>query len=454
MATLNPVLRDFWRKKARYRILYGGRASSKSWDACGFILFLAQHCTVRVCACRQFQNKITESVYTLLVNRIEAFGLSDQFTILNNSIVCNSTGSEFVFYGLWRNIDEIKSLEGIDILWIEEAHNLTEEQWKILEPTIRKEGSQIWIIFNPRFASDFVYQRFVINPPPNSVVRKINYDENPFLSRTMLDVIEAAQAEDFDEFQHVYLGVPRDSDDSVIIKRRWIEAAVDAHLRVTPAKGVWSGVSTLGYDVADSGQDANASVVLGGSVCVALDEWKGGEDKLLESVGRVLGTARAHGVRSIGYDSIGVGAFVGSHLNAQKWTSHYKFNAGAAVSDPDKKYGNTQVTNKEKFKNLKAQAWTSVADRFRNTYLAVTEGRGYDADQMISLDSTCDSALLTKLIDELSTPMRDYDTAGRDMVEGKKDLAKRDVKSPNLADAFIIAASRGLIAGRNVSEWI
>jgi phage terminase large subunit len=73
---------------------------------------------------------------------------------------------------------------------------------------------------------------------------------------------------------------------------------------------------------------------------------------------------------------------------------------------------------------------------------------------MISLDSTCDSALLTKLIDELSTPMRDYDTAGRDMVEGKKDLAKRDVKSPNLADAFIIAASRGLIAGRNVSEWI
>jgi phage terminase large subunit len=146
--TLNPVLRSFWREPARNRVLYGGRASSKSWDAAGFATFLASNYKIRVLCVRQFQNKIDESVYTLLKHQIERFGLSDQFRILDNKIIGRETASEFLFYGLWRSIDEIKSLEGIDILWIEEGHNLTEEQWKVLEATIRKEDSQVWIIFN------------------------------------------------------------------------------------------------------------------------------------------------------------------------------------------------------------------------------------------------------------------------------------------------------------------
>ena len=79
-----------------------------------------------------------------------------------------------------RNIEEVKSYEGIDILWNEESHNLSESTWDILEPTVRKDHSEIWLIFNPRLATDFVYTKFVKNPPHNAVVRKINYDENPF----------------------------------------------------------------------------------------------------------------------------------------------------------------------------------------------------------------------------------------------------------------------------------
>src|SRR5574340_403514 len=109
--TLNPVLRDFWLTPARNRILYGGRDSSKSWDAAGFAIFLAQHCCIRVCCARQFQNKIAESVYTLLKIQIERFGLAREFKITDNSIIHRGTGSEFLFYGLWRHIDEIKSLE-------------------------------------------------------------------------------------------------------------------------------------------------------------------------------------------------------------------------------------------------------------------------------------------------------------------------------------------------------
>ena len=97
----------------------------------------------------------------------------------------HTDGTDFTFYGIERNTDEIKSFEGADILWIEEAHNLTKEQWQILEPTIRKGGSEIWISFNPKLMTDFIYQRFIVDPPPRTRARLINYTDNPFLSDTM-----------------------------------------------------------------------------------------------------------------------------------------------------------------------------------------------------------------------------------------------------------------------------
>ena len=190
---LNPALRPFWEKKARNRVLYGGRASSKSWDASGRATYLADNARLKILCTRQFQNRIAESVYSLLKLQVDRFRLNKRFEILRDRITNVATGTEFFFYGIHHSIDEIKSLEGVDILWIEEAHNLTEEQWEILNPTIRKEHSEIWIVFNPKLATDFVYKRFVVNPPPNTLVRKINYDDNPFLSQTMLDIIEHAR---------------------------------------------------------------------------------------------------------------------------------------------------------------------------------------------------------------------------------------------------------------------
>jgi phage terminase large subunit len=441
--SLNPSLRDFWLTPARNRVLYGGRASSKSWDAAGFVIFLANKYRLRVLCVRQFQNKISESVYALLKIQIERFGLRSRFDIQKNNIY-SATGSEFMFYGLWRSIDEIKSLESIDILWIEEGHNLTEEQWEVLEPTIRKEHSQVWLVFNPRLSTDFAYKRFVRNPPPKTITRLINYDENPFLSKTMIDIIDAAKQEDFDEFQHIYLGVPKEDDDKAVIKRTWLMAAIDAHKKVTPAGGSWKGGVTVGYDVADDGDDKNATTSMDGSIAIHLDEWNGGENELNESASRVRLTAERLAANSIGYDSIGVGAGTGSTLNTQGWTRHFKFNAGGAVHKPDSIYGETRIKNKDFFSNLKAQAWWLTADRLRNTYLAVHKGKSFAAEDMISISSECDSKLLDKLIDELATPKRDFDNAGKVKVESKKDLDKRDVKSPNIADSFIIANSAGL----------
>jgi phage terminase large subunit len=441
--TLNPCLRPFWQAKARNKVLYGGRASTKSWDAAGFATFLASNYKIRVLCVRQFQNKIEESVYTLLKHQIDRFGLLDQFKIIDNKITGRETGSEFMFYGLWRSIDEIKSLEGIDILWIEEAHNLTEEQWKVLEPTIRKEGSQIWVIFNPKLATDFAYKRFVVNPPPNTVVRKINFDENPYLSDTMRQIIDAAREEDEDEYRHIYLGEPKDDDEGSIIKRSWIMAAVDAHkaLGFEP-----SGRKRIGYDIADSGSDKCAEIYAHGSVVLDADLWKAAEDELLKSCTRVWNSARAKNA-SITYDSIGVGASAGAKFGELNDTivdgriQYQKFNAGAGVFRPESEY-QPKTKNKDMFLNLKAQAWWLVADRFRNTYNAVRKGEKFDEGDLISLSSGLPH--LEELIDELATPKRDYDNNGKVKVESKKDLKTRDVASPNLADAFVMALAPGV----------
>lgn len=437
--TLNPVLRPFWTAPARNRVLYGGRASSKSWDAAGFATFLADNYKLRVLCVRQFQNRISESVYALLKIQIERFGLSNRFNIQRDKIYSSVTGSEFMFYGLWRSIDEIKSLESIDILWIEEAHSLTEEQWKVLEPTIRKAGSQVWVIFNPKLATDFAYKRFVVNPPPNTIVRKINYDENPFLSETMLGIIEAARKEDPDEFDHVYGGEPLQDDDGVIIKRSWIMAAIDAH----KALGlVATGKKRIGFDIADSGADKCATVYAHGSIVLDADMWKAAEDELLQSCTRVYHAARAVDA-AITYDSIGVGASAGAKFgeinDAQvggKRVTYGKFNAGGAVLHPEAVYAHG-TKNKDMFSGIKAQAWWLLADRFRNTYNAIKKGEKFSDDKLISLSS--DTPHLEMLIDELSTPRKRFDANGRVKVESKDELAKRGIASPNLADAIVMA---------------
>ncbi len=443
MPTLNPALRNFWQQKARNKVLHGGRASSKSWDAAGFVVYLAQKYRIRVLCARQFQNRISDSVYSLLKIQIHRFGLQEEFNILENRILHKKTGSEFVFYGLWRHIEEIKSLEGIDICWLEEAHALTEQQWKILNPTIRKQGSEIWIIFNPKFVTDFVWKRFVVDPPVNTIVRQINYLENPFLSDTMLEVIEDAKTEDKEQFEHIYLGQPLSDDDCAVIKRTWIMAAIDAHLKLNIEDPTLGG-DRIGFDIADSGADANAIVLRKGSLAMDADEWKGGEDQMFQSCEKVWGYALRKKATVV-YDSIGVGAGTGSNFNKMnqigKTVRAVGFNAGAAVHKPDTFYANG-IRNKDQFANLKAQAWWMVADRFRNTYNAVHNGHEHPVERLIFIDSKMPH--LMKLVDELCTPRRDFDENGRVKVESKKDLARSSrvggpIPSPNLADAFIMA---------------
>jgi phage terminase large subunit len=444
---MNPALKAFWQTKAREKILYGGRASSKTWDAAANAIRISNTVKVRFLCTRMFQNRIDESVYVTLKNQAARFGVDKNFTFKNNSIVNDITGSEFVFYGLARNIDEIKSLEGIDVLWIEEAHSLTKDMWDILEPTIRKDGSEIWIIFNPRYATDFVYKHFVVDKKENRIVRKINYDENPFLSSTMFEIIKECKKNRYDEYEHIYLGMPLSSDDESIIKADWINAAIDAHkkLGIEPA-----GDKVIGYDVADSGEDLNALAARHGQLCLKIEDWKGKEDELLKSCTRVYLEAESFGAEII-YDSIGVGASAGAkfkELNGMRGQAiiYNTFNAGGKILNPELFYTENEK-NKDHFFNLKAQAWYMIADRFRKTYDWIKNGNKCDENDIISISSECDN--IEKLIFELTAPRKEFTPNGLVKVESKESLKKRGFASPNMADAFVMA-----FAPKPISKFI
>lgn len=435
---MNPVLRPFWATRSRGKVLYGGRMSSKSWDAAANLVRIVQTVNIRVLCTRMFQNKIDESVYSLIKSQVERFGLSHKFEFQKSKIKCLTTGSEIFFYGLARNIDEIKSLENITIMWMEEAHALTKSMWEVIEPTItRNEGAEIWVVFNPKFATDFAYQRFVENPPKGYITRQINYDENPFLGPDALIGIDASREEDLDDFNHIYLGVPRGDDDRVIIKRKWLEAAIDAHIKLGIEP---TGQKRIGYDVADGGLDLCATVSAYGILATDCDEWKAGKDELVDSAYRVANAAHISGA-TVYYDAIGVGAGTGSNivqynaLNKRK-VKYVGWNAGGGKVNPEKEYKDG-ILNKDMFSNAKSQAWWVVSDRLVETYNAVVHGKPFDPDNIISISS--DLPNLKRLITELATPHQDLDATGKAKVESKKDLAKRDVKSPNLADAFIMA---------------
>ena len=434
---LNPNLKGFFESKGfRYYVLHGGRASGKTYHTAGFCVYLAHTHSIKFLCVRQFQNRLSDSVMSTIVECIELAGLQDEFIVLSNEIRHKTTGSTFSFLGINRNLHEIKGMTGVEILWIEEAEGLTETQWQVIMPTIRAENSKIFIVFNPRLSTDFVYKRFVVNPPVDCLVRQVNYPDNPYLSVTMRKVIEDAKGDH--DFDYIYLGQPRDDDDDAVIKRSHVMAAIDAHIKL----GIEiRGSKRIGFDVADSGEDACATVEAHGSLTTGCSLWQAKEDELLKSCTRVWTIARDN-AQIITYDAIGVGAACGAkfdelNIGLRPGVKHIKFFAGGSVLSPESFYGHTKIKNKDFFCNIKAQAWWIIADRLRNTYNAVNDGQKFDDSELLFIDSALPN--LDKLIDELCTPKRDFDLAGRVKVESKKDLAKRDISSPNLADAFIMA---------------
>lgn len=189
----------------RYKVIYGGRNGAKSWNIARALLIKGLQERIFVVCAREIQKSIRDSVHRLLDNQIDLLGMREFYDV-QQTIIRGVNGTEFVFAGLKHNVHNIKSLEGADIVWIEEAQNTSKHTWQTLIPTVRKPGSEIWVSFNPELDTDETYKRFVISPPPNAKVVKIGWEDNNWLSAESRVEIDHLRQTDPDAFLNVYGG--------------------------------------------------------------------------------------------------------------------------------------------------------------------------------------------------------------------------------------------------------
>lgn len=221
-------------KPHRYKIMYGGRGGAKSWGVARALLILASTKPLRILCAREFQNSIKESVHHLLASQINHLGLQ-AFYEVQAATIKGVNGTEFIFAGLKSNPVGIKSLEDVDIAWVEEAQNVSKTSWDNLTPTIRKAGSEIWVTFNPQLASDETYKRFVLNPPSDAFVVKINWQDNRWFKDTTLpQERDDMKATDPDAYLNIWEGNCRLSLEGAIYARELRQAQEDGRIRSVP----------------------------------------------------------------------------------------------------------------------------------------------------------------------------------------------------------------------------
>jgi len=225
---LQPLFRQ-----SRYKVLYGGRGGAKSWGIARALLILGAKKPLRILCAREFQTSIKDSVHKLLGDQIVDLGLQSFYEITERAIR-GANGTEFFFTGLKNNPTNIKSFEGVDICWCEEAQSISRMSWKILIPTIRKPGSEIWVSFNPELETDETYQRFVIHPPQDAILIKINYWDNPWFPEVLRMEMESLKALDHEAYMQVWEGVCRQTIDGAIFAKEMMRAEAEERITKVP----------------------------------------------------------------------------------------------------------------------------------------------------------------------------------------------------------------------------
>lgn len=388
--------KELFNEEWRNIVYYGGRSGGKSRSVGEALLVRGRQKRLRILCTREVQNTIRDSVHKLLKDLIEKYDFDD-YEVLKDSITNRITGTEFMFRGLKHNITEIKSMEGVDICWVEEAQSITEESLDILTPTIRKPGSQLIFTFNRLNELDPIYVRYVMNKPPGTYVQKVNYD---VLERLGLlpDVLKVEMETDRQfpaNFAHKWLGEPLGQAEMSIIPRTEILEAMKREVDD-------DGQIEIGVDVARMGADRTVFWKRKGlktldfkvfnklripQLCDLLEEFANHDKTILLKI-----------------DDTGVGGGVTDEMMKRGYNV-MAINFGSAAVDPDK------------YPNWISEAWFYMAEIMPTIQLPMNND----------------------LIMELSTRQWRQDTKGKRRVEGKQEYKKRGFRSPDLADSCIIA---------------
>lgn len=223
-------------KSYRYKVVYGGRAAARSWTFARKLLIRGTTEKILILCTRELQRSIKDSVHRLLKNQISLLGLDGFYTATETSIK-GLNGTEFIFLGTKHNPSEIKSLEGVKICWIEEAHAITEDSWDIIDPTIRMEGSEIWMSYNTRFKFDTIHKMFVVDkPPPNSLVLKTSHKDNPYLTDVLIEQMETMKEKDYEKYLNIWEGELKQLATGAVFGKQITEVKKEKRLLYIPVQ--------------------------------------------------------------------------------------------------------------------------------------------------------------------------------------------------------------------------
>ena len=209
---------------ARYLGAKGGRGSAKSWFFAGLIVEMAYCSKVDVVCIREVQDTLDQSVKKLIEQTIQRYNLGQHFDVQRDRIL-SSRGGRIIFRGMQDfNAENIKSLEGFDIAWIEEAQTISQRSLDLLRPTIRKDGSQLWFSWNPNSEDDPIEQFFAPeNRPESAIIVEAHYWDNPWFPKVLRDEMEHDRKRDPDKYQHVWCGAYRKMSEALVFKNWRVE---------------------------------------------------------------------------------------------------------------------------------------------------------------------------------------------------------------------------------------
>jgi len=222
-------------KPKRYKVLHGGRGGAKSWGVARALLLMSLDEPLRILCAREVQKSMKDSVHRLLKDQIVSMSLTDEFEVFDTEIR-GRNGAIFLFAGLQSHtVDSIKSFEGCDRVWVEEAHGVSKKSWDTLIPTIRKPESEIWLTLNPDMDTDETYQRFIATPSDDTWVCQVNWRDNPWFPKVLDDERQKAERTMLkDDYEHIWEGKPRRVAEGAIYRHEIDALFADSRVRDVP----------------------------------------------------------------------------------------------------------------------------------------------------------------------------------------------------------------------------
>lgn len=356
--------------------------------------------TLRIACMREIQESIKDSVYKLLCDRIAFYDLTD-YKIMETRIINKITGTTFIFKGLQeQNAANIKSLEGVDIVWLEEAQKISKKSWDILDPTIRKAGSEIWISMNREEENDPVWAAVGANPDNRSLVVKVNYYDNPYCPEEMKYLALKCQRENPDDYEHIWLGAPANSGSYKLIAYKTVRQAAETVLFNS------SSPLIVGVDVARFGDDRTVFCFRRGRLCEGFKCLSQADN--VEVANFATRIIREYRPVRLFIDAGGVGGGVVDILldrGYKKIVRPVMFGEKALLD--------------ERYHNRRAEMW----DELRRWLEATPAAKIPEDDTLFA---------------ELCAVNKKYDSRGRLQLEEKDEIKKRLGRSPDMADALAL----------------